>query len=305
MSRNNKAGLHLYIVIPTYGRDSLLHRTLTSLAECRLPPELVWVLVVENGPKYEAESIVGNFEGKLPIQYLYSSKPNKSSALNHALNYIDDGVILFFDDDVRFNPDTIMAYLKAAGDSGGNCYWGGPLGIDYETGPPEEWLMEFLPNSVTGWSLKEAEKPSWFLGANWAVRAHDLHRLGGFDENYGPGSTSGARGQETAMQVRLKQAGLVPRYVPDALVYHYVPQENCSPDWLLNRRFQIGKYSGINHSAKSFWKKAPIFVYAHLASLLNYILVLIYNFLKNRKKSFHYRLVFKTYRGMLSTFRIF
>ena len=67
-----------------------------------------------------------------------------------------------------------------------------------------------------------------FLGFNWAASASDLIRMGGFNEERGPGTVS--RGQETDMQERMLKDGMRGRYLPDALVWHYVPRARCSPE---------------------------------------------------------------------------
>jgi hypothetical protein len=85
---------------------------------------------------------------------------------------------------------------------------------------------------------------TFFLGANWAAYSEDLRRQGGFDVNFGPGSASGARGQESNMQARLQRAGVGPEYLPAAMVWHHVPKERCSAAWSLRRALQESVYEG-------------------------------------------------------------
>jgi GT2 family glycosyltransferase len=87
-----------------------------------------------------------------------------------------------------------------------------------------------------------------FLGFNWAAFAEDLHAVGGFDYRKGPGSPTKSVGQETDMQERLLQAGRHGRYVPGAMVWHYVPRSRCSPDWALERAYRIGVQWGLTRT---------------------------------------------------------
>lgn len=48
------------------------------------------------------------------------------------------------------------------------------------------------------------------------------------------------------MQVRLLQAGLVGRYVPGAMVWHFVPASRCSREWALTRAYRKGIAQGLN-----------------------------------------------------------
>ncbi|MEM9646045.1 MAG: hypothetical protein AAF989_13740, partial [Planctomycetota bacterium] len=125
-------------------------------------------------------------------------------------------------------------------------FFGGPFGVDYETRPPE-WLCRFLPLSARGWTPTEKEidpKRTWFLGFNWAVRARDLRRAGGFDIDIGPGSASNSTGDEVALQKSLHELGLRSRLVPDAMVWHHVPACRCTPEWALDRAYRDGLARG-------------------------------------------------------------
>ena len=121
--------------------------------------------------------------------------------------------------------------------------------IDYEAEPPQ-WLKAYLPGSACGWSYAPEDcngEPPLFLGANWAAFKTDLEVVGFFDESVGPGATSKAVGQETEMQIKLREAGVRPVYVPDAKVWHYVPAERCSPEWTLKRAYRNSVSFGMFH----------------------------------------------------------
>lgn len=232
------------ILIPTYNNEKMLDRTLSSIGKSLIPDSISAIYVVENGGKFNSEYIVNKYSNILPVKYLYSDIANKSSALNFALSVIDSDVVIFFDDDIRIEHETISSYVEAVEMEEQCCFWGGPLLVDYEQ-PPLPYIRRYLPRSARGWALKEGEKPDWFLGANWAVRVEHLHKVGGFDVAFGPGSKMATRGQETEMQRRLMSNGIFPKYIPSAVVYHYVPRANSSLEWLLIRKAQDGRGKGL------------------------------------------------------------
>jgi GT2 family glycosyltransferase len=237
----------LYVAIATVGRAELLRRTLDSLARCRRPPGYQATVVVENGPKQGAEAVVGAYRTSLATRYLHEPVANKSRALNRALETIGEGLIFFTDDDVRVDETVLCRYAEAASGIEAGQFFGGPIEVDYEEEPPE-WLKVFLPDSARGhrWSEPfDPEDPSSFLGFNWAASVRDLRDVGGFDPRLGPGSPSDSTGDETELQSRLRQAGHARAYVPDALVWHWVPRERCSPDWVLERAYRNGVGSGL------------------------------------------------------------
>lgn len=236
----------IWIIIPTYCRNSLLERTLHSLSGCVLPDGLQRVIVAENGKLPGAMPIVEQFKDSLPVEYRYTPTANKSRALNEALQIVGDGFIIFYDDDVRIHPENPRAYARAVEGWKRGRAIGGRCNVDYEEAPPR-WLLKYLPPSAKGWSKGGAacELP-WPQGAgfNWGAFAADIRAVGAFNENRGPGTR--ARGQETDMQHRLGRAGVSGWYLPEAIVWHYVPKERCSPEWTLERTGQTAAFSGMN-----------------------------------------------------------
>ena len=233
--------MNLTVLLPTHGRPTLLRRTLDSLAACRLPAGYREAVVVENGPRAGAEAVVAEAAEVHPhlcLRYMHVVRANKSHALSEALKTVEGGLVVFLDDDVRLEPGVLAAYAEAAGAHPERAFFGGPTESDFEARPPD-WLLPFFPRSVRG-SRPENGHLEEFLGFNWAAYTSDLAAAGGFDPDFGPGSPTGARGQEGEMQLRLIQAGVARVPVLDALVWHYVPAERSSKAWLFRRKYLHG-----------------------------------------------------------------
>lgn len=242
----------LYVLIPTHGRAPLLERTLRSVAGAARPDGFRGVWVVENGSPSGADEVVRRVAADAPalgVRYLHHEGANKSAALNSALAHVedDDALLVLLDDDVRVDPGVLTAYAEAARHSP-RAYFGGPVSCDYEEAPPD-WLRPSLPHSARGYELDDrGVMTDEYLGFNWAAYARDLEAVGGFDSRVGPGSPTGARGQETEMQGRLRAAGVGPVDVPAARVWHYVPKERSSVRWLLRRSKAMGRSVGATES---------------------------------------------------------
>lgn len=238
------------VVICTSGRSKLLERTLRSLVDAgigRFPAEIV---VVENGGTRHAQLSVESFGQRCRIRYIFVPEAGKAVASN-AFIFQHPGVFAWFlDDDVRVTAAAVEAYdLAAKRGCAGMEYYGGPLAIDYEI-PPPEWLRPYLPRSARGWQIEpggKAEQETIFLGANWAAWTDDLIAIGGFDPQLGPGQLP--LGDEIALQKRLLRRGMIPVYLDQALVYHWVPSSRCSPQWVLHRAYRIGMTQGLEQPA--------------------------------------------------------
>lgn len=235
----------MVIVIATCMPTDLLRRTLQTLADCRLPGTLSRVIVAENGPESVGEGIVDDFAGRLPVEHHYFQNAKKCGALNGALDLLDDEFIVYFDDDVRVHKGTLMAYAKAAEGMSGGSFFGGHCKVDYDE-RPAEWLMKFLPDAALGWAPSESVcelTESRALGFNWAAFANDLRAAGGYDERCGPGTS--ANSDETNVQETMLRNGVKAYFLPDAIVWHYVPPQRCSVEWLLDYKRKDGKGKGI------------------------------------------------------------
>ena len=51
------------------------------------------------------------------------------------------------------------------------------------------------------------------------------------------------------MQARLLERGVQGVYVREAMVWHYVPEERCSPKWVLWRAYRDGIRDGMRYTA--------------------------------------------------------
>lgn len=246
--RTNKVTPVFAILIPTAGEETKLSETLASLTQCTTPDNYLHTIVVENGEKYEAETITRKYELQLHTQYLFFHKGNKSAALNYALSHISDDTLIFFtDDDVRLEPQVLMAYEQTSRERNKKCYYGGPTFAIYEKKPPL-WLLNAMPASTRGWQPDGNDdylRTPRFLGFNWAAYAGDIKALGGFNENLGPGTKPKRTGQEWNMQERMLAKGFTAVYVEDARVWHHVPKDKSSLIWFIIRRFQGGLGAGM------------------------------------------------------------
>ena len=243
----------LWVLIAAAGKPQLLARTLTSLASVRKPPSYRGTLIVENGPRCGIETVVRQFPTEHRFAHLYVPEGNKSHALNCGLQLLDYGLVFMTDDDVRFDPEVLVAYDDAAKGTEQGEFYGGQVRIDAEHGLPPAWMWRYYSLTIAQpWSLgyndRTVVENRTFMGTNWAAFAGDLVAAGGFDSRFGPGSTTGATGQETEAQHRLLANGRQSVYVPQASVWHHLHREYLDPQWVLKRTYRHGLEWGIRQT---------------------------------------------------------
>ena len=155
----------------THNRCDLLDRTLQSLAKCHLPSNLMKVIVAENGTRSGADLVVKKYTDRLPLMYQFTEKPNKSNALNEILRKTGNAFIIFFDDDVRIHPETVVNYAREVSDRKSGFFLCGRVSVDYEEKPPM-WILNYLPPSVKGWHFHDEKCKMGVpdgLGTNWGL----------------------------------------------------------------------------------------------------------------------------------------
>lgn len=220
----------------------MLGRMLDSVLAADRPAELKEIIVIENG-SHLAEALVKSYADKLPIRYQHQEQGNKSLALNSVLEQIpDNAFIIFFDDDIRIDSNVIQRYATISKQYGPGHFFGGGLRAAYEKTPSPD-ILPYLPRSARNYDLAEGVDhkvmPGFyeFIGPNWACHHADLRAIDGFSANFGPGSKSGARGQETDAQFRMVKNGVKAVAVGNAKADHWVPARFLEPDWMVERIF--------------------------------------------------------------------
>ncbi|WP_179862286.1 glycosyltransferase [Longibacter salinarum] len=244
--------LSLSIVIAASSRTEKLSRTIQSLASCDFPSCYNKTVIVENGDSATLRHLSSTNTGIPNLQYIFRSRPGKTSALNAALRAIEDGLIFFTDDDITFHSDILNAYVHAAESAPKRAYFGGPHETPKNRVIPTH-IKAYLPASAQDRIHNPVTKDrrfTGFMGFNWAAYAHDLRATGGFDPRLGPGSTLNSVGDETEMQIRLQESGCEPIFVPDARVEHRVSPATYTEEWILDRRYREALWPGWTLCAK-------------------------------------------------------
>ena len=66
----------------------------------------------------------------LQARYQFHPEANKSGALNAALHELQDGLVVFLDDDVRVGEGFLRAYAAAASGVTHGVFFGGPIHVE-------------------------------------------------------------------------------------------------------------------------------------------------------------------------------
>jgi glucosyl-dolichyl phosphate glucuronosyltransferase len=237
------------VILCTYNRCESLAKTLASVANSILPGSVEWeVLVVDNNSTDQTRAVTEGFSCRFPgrFRYLFEPQPGKSFALNSGIRAARGDVLVFSDDDVCVE-STWLGNLTATLD---DTRWAGAGGriLPARKFSPPRWMSLDGPLSMgsilfahfdlgdTPCELTRAP-----FGANMAFRKSMFQKYGGFRTDLGPRPGSQLRNEDTEFGDRLMAAGERLRYEPSAVVYHPVPQNRVTKDYLLTWHFDYGR----------------------------------------------------------------
>jgi glucosyl-dolichyl phosphate glucuronosyltransferase len=244
--------MRLDVIVPTYNRHTLLDKTLGSLRRARIPQGLeVRVTVVDNNSNDRTPEVVERwqaaFEGRL--DYLFERQQGRSSALNAGIRTTHGDLVGMIDDDEEIDADW-YARVYAAFTEGAFDFIGGPYVPRWGARPPEWLPMNYV--GVIGWidggdqAIAYGEDyPGILMGGNAVLTRAILEQVGLYRTSL---SRTGKRllaGEDEDMYGRLLAAGARGVYLPDLIIYHYVPPERLTKQYFRRWCFWRGVSRGM------------------------------------------------------------
>jgi glucosyl-dolichyl phosphate glucuronosyltransferase len=238
------------VVIASRNRVRLLTRTLEALAIQDYPQERFEVLVADNGSTDATAAVVqaiARQRNGCAVRYLQVTEPGKSRAVNAALREVRGSIVAFTDDDVR-PARTWVARLARALEERDVDFVAGRVLPEWEIDPPR-WMSPALFGVLAipdGGSLRlrierGVNDHIMPIGANMAVRADVLQRVGGLREDLGKLEGTLRTGEDHEFFLRLIHHGFRGLYEPEAVVCHWVPRHRLNRAYFRRWLYQNGR----------------------------------------------------------------
>jgi radical SAM superfamily enzyme YgiQ (UPF0313 family)/glycosyltransferase involved in cell wall biosynthesis len=259
------------VIIPTRNREKYLQNLLNSLTRQIYPRAGFEVIVVDNGSDDASADVCRSFlEGIPGLRRLCDPRPGLHVGRHAGFLSSSGEILVFADDDIEASPSWLMGIAESFRDPS-VALVGGRVLPKFEV-PPPPWLRELCLKTDSGWSLgwlslldfgdfahEIAHEFVW--GCNFAIRKSVLKEIGGFHPDAFPQELIRYRGDgETAVALAVKRMGLKAWYHPTASVFHYIPKERLTPEYIYQRAFNQGisdSYSRIRKSGTLEEKRTP------------------------------------------------
>jgi len=246
LAASRAPAVDLSLVLTTFRRPDLLAETLASFARLQADDFRWEVLVVDNTTgDAPTRAVVDGFAARLPMCLLVEPGRGVNRARNHALDHARGALLVFTDDDVAPRPDWLVELRRGVARWPDAQVFGGRV---LPCWPPEGPAVHALAENayaIADWPYPEGPYSAHrVFGPNMAYRAEVFADGRRFDPRFGPDGTDVyVTGSETSFNLELERAGLVPVYLPGAVVYHRVRREQLEPAWLYKRAFRLGRWN--------------------------------------------------------------
>ncbi len=262
--------MQLDVIVTTYNRQNLLQRALDSLQVAPVPEDLsVRVTVVDNASTDQTREMVERqkprFQGRL--QYLFEETQGKAYALNTGIAATRGELVGMIDDDEEIDKGWYVRIAQAFRDQDLD-FIGGPYIPRWGSEPPE-WLPKNYRAAI-GWidagdeaRPMDESYPGILMGGNAVIRRAVLDRVGPYSTELSHTGTRLLMGEDDDMYRRLLRSGARGRYLPDLIIYHYVPPERLTKRY--HRRWSF--WRGVSQGLRGRTRRQPV---AHVAGIPRY-----------------------------------
>jgi glycosyltransferase involved in cell wall biosynthesis len=275
--------MQLDVIIPTYNRAALLARALESLLAASVPAGLdTRITIVDNNSNDDTGELVrreaARFGGRL--NYLFEPQQGRSHALNAGIRSTTGDLVGMLDDDEEVHPSWFTCVHSAFQDCTVD-FVGGPY-VPRWPGKVPEWLPHNY-RGVIGWvdggdTVRpfDASYPGILMGGNAVLRRSILDRVGLYATSVGRIGTRLLASEDEDFYHRLLAAGARGRYLPDLIIYHYVPPERLTKKyyrrWCFWRGVSRGMLDGTRPMPVAYFGGIPRYLYGAAARGLATIL---------------------------------
>lgn len=239
--------IEISAIIATYNRAQFLEGLFDSILQQSIDSSRYEVVLVNNNSTDDTEAKCHEFMAAHPevqVKYVVETQQGLSFGRNRGVAESTGKYLTFLDDDAVLTPDffaQIIGFLDAHPEVSAI---GGKILLKYMVGKPS-WYNPYLASLLGFFDKGDAQKrftKDYFRGSNMSFRAELFQRHEGFNTALGRVGRQLYGNEEKELFYRLQAKGEEMWYVPEAVVFHLVPQERTTAEFI--RRQGIG--SGIS-----------------------------------------------------------
>ena len=258
----------LTIVICTYNRSYLILETIPTVLNQDISNDNFNVIIVNNNSNDDTAGLLYGFSKQYDnLSIINETKQGLGYAKNAGMNAATTEWIVYLDDDAKVPKDFVKKAINNITNYNFQCF-GGVYLPWYKYGKPKWFLDKYASNNG---KLAEfnALKEDYISGGIMAIKKTILYKFGGFPTNLGMIGNRVAYGEETLLQIRMRNSGIEIGYDPNWLIYHLVNRYKLSPWWYIKNGFASGRDAWLIYEELVSIKKIIKYFYRSIKLFLN------------------------------------
>lgn len=236
--------LEITVAICTYNREKYLNQLFDSILAQTIEKNRFEVILVNNNSPGNTKELFTTFctnNPKIQGVYCEESSQGLSFARNKAISLAKAPLITFLDDDAFIDKAYLEKCVDVFSQNPKVEAVGGKILLHYESIIPS-WENKYL-NSLLGYfnlgdEAFQFAKNNYPRGSNMTFKIDVFDKVGSFNTALGRTDKSMIGGEEKELFDRIYQANLDVMYEPQIIVYHCVPVERTTAEFI--RRQAIG-----------------------------------------------------------------
>jgi glycosyltransferase involved in cell wall biosynthesis len=228
------------VIIPTYNRNEVLCRTLSNVLLYK--HQYLELIVIDQSKDHDHETtrFLDDLINNKNIKYIFVDYPNLPNARNVGIKSASGDIVIFFDDDVEINNNTIPFHCSGFSQPGIGCVIGkvfvrnlnhtGNMVLENNSGLKKYikfFIFFILRNSasyvgrlgvLTNFSGNKKLSADTCIGCNMSFRKDVFKVIGYFDLNF----TGNAVREDADIGIRLHRSKHKIVYIPQASAIHFM-----------------------------------------------------------------------------------
>ena len=271
----------LSLIIATYNRAQSLLRTLHSVVSQTAAPELWECVVVNNNSTDNTAEVFARFATEnqdFDLRMVTETKQGLSNARNAGITASVGGYIAIIDDDETLEDCFIESYIEFFDSFPTAMAAGGAVRAEYESRRPR-WMSHFTERMIANpidIDVVVALFPSSRVpaGGNMAFRREVFDRVGMFNPRLGRNGQSLIGGEENDLFARLRAAGELLYFVPNAAIYHHIPDAKLTDEYFDRLSYNVGRSKALR--AQNDEELSELMASERRKRVVTYILAALY-----------------------------
>ncbi|MDX9763318.1 MAG: glycosyltransferase family 2 protein [Desulfomonilia bacterium] len=224
------------IIVCTFNRAEILPYCLDSLVDQTALQDQYEVIVVNNNSSDTTQDIVDRYtSGYRNIRMILEQRQGLSHARNKGWKEANADWVAYIDDDAKAPPGYVERLLHITKTYPFDCFGG--VYIPWYKYQKPRWFKDEYASNITVQDHTKALASGYVSGGNFAVKKALLEKFNGFQSDLGMRPGKIAYGEETLLQVKIRDAGYTIGFDPLLVVEHLVSKEKLSPWWQIRSAY--------------------------------------------------------------------